>query len=1326
MPPGAARQYRIPIVIDPKGATAGRVVVVRELREIGKRAAITQAAVARLSKSLTFAGAANAISNNTSAVASSLGAVAAASASTSTALTGVNRSMRDVRTASGAATAGTAAAAAGMTRMQGSASKTIPILRTLGLAVGGIGVSIGAAVAIAQIGKFEQAMASVRAVTGATAEEFENLSNLARHLGAVTTFTATQAGEAELSLARAGLTTTEILSALPSTLNLARAGGLGLAEATDIAVSSLRSFNLSATETQRVTDVMALTAARTNTTIVELSEGLKFVAPVAATLGIDIEETSASLGKLADAGFKSTLGGTGLRRVLSSLAKPTSAAKRIFSELGLTLDDLSVSTAGISGVVQKLADAGIDAGQALEIFGLRGGPAFLVLRNITEATERLERELRDAEGAAGDMAGVMDDTLLASFQRLNSAVTQSFLSFGDDGLKGALRDVSETATGVITAWNDMLPAMAATGDVTRETTDYYQRLADTLSVVGAGLYGLALTGAVVYTLKLAGAALTLLRNMNPLVLAFGAVVTAISIANSLYDTHAERVTRQVRRYANLEKSLRNIAGAANYANQTFGDLPDPTRQRLATDYERTGDEARENVGGRVLQVISSLESYFAGLPGNAFSTTTDIAQQRGTTVGAGSQQVVGRSLRATGIGGEEDVAPQALSQVFRSFVDQLRDDPAQLANRTEAFIQSIRDELEKELRSSIVSGRLKLFDERVVAGLGATEAGGGVDIQTLVGQATAADRTQRNLENPRQPEELLSKTARPLVVDELLQLERFDASRAREADLEAQVRQAGGRFGYDVRSAAGVRADLETKAQFGAFPQLEDGTIDTDTIRSSIEGYRGAESARLRQNLEIEQALPEPNVANIEALKQEIASLEGTAKTASELAGELENLRGKFREGLVTRGTTEGLNNLNEEFRNLQAGVDGIGAGEDTIDSVRELLKFAPEAQGEDKAAILAAVTEQLRAQTHPLETLVELERQQGQVATARTVAQRDELEIGLQLAELKRTNTSLTEQEIERTKEQLLLIREQNREERQRQEILTQVQQGRGQSLPQDEARQRLERIQELEQAGPENGGITGLESVQQQAATRLQGGLNTEGSQSFFDGFITGLGDIDTKASEVAASMGANFADTLGKLSDGVADSVSQSILLGKSFKDTFAGIGKQVVQEFAQSLVKLAVQQLKNYLLQLAIQSLFGGGGGAAAAAPTGTARFAEGGFVSGPGGPQSDMVPALLSDGEFVINAQATKRNRALLESINAERFQGGGLVGGGGQSGKGGVNLDIKVVNQTRAPVTIEQQRDDSSSRIVLMVKEAMEAGAFDDNLESYGVSRQPE
>lgn len=320
---------------------------------------------------------------------------------------------------------------------------TVVALRTAQKVIGGI-----TRVAM----EFEESMAGVQAVTRATTDEMEAMESVARQLGATTRFSAAEAAEGMRFLGMAGFETNEIIAAMPGLLDLAAASGMQLGEAADITSNIMSGFALAAHESSRVADLLAGAASSANTNVQQLGEGMKFVAPIASALGIDIEETAAAMGVLSDAGLQGSMAGTGLRQVLSGLANATPKAKKALEAYGLTLEELNPATNSIVEIIDRLEDAGLNAADALTVFGDRGAPAVLALTSQAPRLRELNEDFRDMEGRAKEMAGVMGDTLSGDLRTLKSAMEELALSINEDtGLTASFRWATQAATDFIRA-----------------------------------------------------------------------------------------------------------------------------------------------------------------------------------------------------------------------------------------------------------------------------------------------------------------------------------------------------------------------------------------------------------------------------------------------------------------------------------------------------------------------------------------------------------------------------------------------------------------------------------------------------------------------------------------------------------------------------------------------------------------------------------------------------------------------------------------------------------------------------------------------------------
>ena len=313
-------------------------------------------------------------------------------------------------------------------------------LKLLKGALGGlaaIGITAGIAVAVNQLAKFGQEMSTVAAITQATGDSFRALREEAQQLGTNTRFSATQAAQGMTFLARAGFSADEVLKAIGPTLDLAQAGALELGRAADIASNILTGFRIDVADAARVMDVLALAANSANTDVNQLGEAMKFIAPISAGLGVSLEETTAAVQALSDAGIQATMAGTGLRMTMRLLESPLGKQKKILADLGVTVDEVRISEVGLTGALKRLAEAGITTGQSLEMFG-RAGTAFDVMVNAVPKIERFTAANMEAEGTARRIAKTMDENLNGALLATKSAVEGLVLAMGDLGAESGL------------------------------------------------------------------------------------------------------------------------------------------------------------------------------------------------------------------------------------------------------------------------------------------------------------------------------------------------------------------------------------------------------------------------------------------------------------------------------------------------------------------------------------------------------------------------------------------------------------------------------------------------------------------------------------------------------------------------------------------------------------------------------------------------------------------------------------------------------------------------------------------------------------------------
>ena len=278
--------------------------------------------------------------------------------------------------------------------------------------------------------EFEFQMAKVKAITGASEKEFKKLSETAQDLGRTTFFTAQQVAELQTNFAKLGFTTSEILNAQEATLLLATATGSDLARAAIVAGAAVRGFGLHASETNRVVDVMTLAFNSSALDIEKWQTSMTKVAPIAAGMNIEIEDTAAIMGTLTDAGIEASIAGTSMRNIFLKMKDSSSDLSKFLGFTVRSSDDLERA-------LLKLNTASSDTLDGL--VNIRQVAAFNVMVKGSARVIQLTKDLKEAEGAAKKAASIIGDTLQGAFLRLTSA-TQGLSIELVDKLGSGLQD----------------------------------------------------------------------------------------------------------------------------------------------------------------------------------------------------------------------------------------------------------------------------------------------------------------------------------------------------------------------------------------------------------------------------------------------------------------------------------------------------------------------------------------------------------------------------------------------------------------------------------------------------------------------------------------------------------------------------------------------------------------------------------------------------------------------------------------------------------------------------------------------------------------------
>lgn len=292
----------------------------------------------------------------------------------------------------------------------------------------------------AKVLQFEENLNAVQAAGVFTREEMALLREEAQRMGATTAFSASQAAEAELKLAQAGNSSAQIIQLLPQVLDLAAAGSLSMAEAADIASSSLKGFGKDVDELGRISDVLAVSASSANTDVSRMGFAFGKAAPAARAVGVEVEATAAMLAVLQDNGQGAEVAGTGLKTMLFKLVSPTKDATKALKQMGISQKDLQgyMAKGDVVGLFKAMKRGGLDAAKAASIFGLEQGALGLILANSSDKVEELLLKLLKAEGASKRMAQTKMQGLPGAFKTTTSVMEGFIFKIGEAGLTGQI------------------------------------------------------------------------------------------------------------------------------------------------------------------------------------------------------------------------------------------------------------------------------------------------------------------------------------------------------------------------------------------------------------------------------------------------------------------------------------------------------------------------------------------------------------------------------------------------------------------------------------------------------------------------------------------------------------------------------------------------------------------------------------------------------------------------------------------------------------------------------------------------------------------------
>jgi TP901 family phage tail tape measure protein len=338
-------------------------------------------------------------------------------------------------------------------RVQANKASISQTANTMGLL--GAAMTAAAGLGVKSFADFDAAMSKVAATGDDARNNLDALREAAIDAGAETVFSATEAAEAIVELEKAGLSSADVLGGgLKGALDMAAASEMSVAQAAEITSSTMNQFGLAGSDAARIADVLAAAAGKANGEVADFGGAMKFIGPIAAQMGVSLEETSGALALLAQNGILGEQAGTSLRGMLISLSSPSAQATKVMQEYGISLYDARGEFVGLTAMVGQLSDklGPLDSQTRDAALGQLFGNAQLTTARIlyaegAEAVSEWTAAVNDA-GFAGEVAAIQMDNLKGDVEKLGGSLETVLIQSGS-GANTVLRELVQGANNLV-------------------------------------------------------------------------------------------------------------------------------------------------------------------------------------------------------------------------------------------------------------------------------------------------------------------------------------------------------------------------------------------------------------------------------------------------------------------------------------------------------------------------------------------------------------------------------------------------------------------------------------------------------------------------------------------------------------------------------------------------------------------------------------------------------------------------------------------------------------------------------------------------------------
>lgn len=471
------------------------------------------------------------------------------------------------------------------------------------------------------VGKsFEAAMAEVAAVSGATGNDLNALTEKAKEMGASTKFSATESAEAMNYMAMAGWKTEDMLNGIGGIMSLAAASGEDLAATSDIVTDALTAFGLSASDSGHFSDVLAAASSNANTNVSMLGETFKYCAPIAGTFGFSVEDTAEAIGLMGNSSIKASQAGTAMRALLTSLAGEVTFTGKAIGEVTIRTKETDGSMRNLGEILTDCREAfgqmtdSEKSANAEALVGKNAMSGFLAVMNAApKDIEKLNGALTNCDGAAAQMAETMQDNLQGKVTILQSTLEGLGIS-AYEKFSGPLQDAAEEATGII----EELTEKMNNGDLGRAFEILAESLGDNVDVLDDVADGL------IWIIEHGDLIIATLKGIATGMLMYKAVSGITSVISALQAMRTALVAAESAQAALNLAQLANPVALVTAGVAALGvalvSLANSGMKRTKTEAGKAADEA-ENLADRMADLKERVEEQADAQREEAMATT---------------------------------------------------------------------------------------------------------------------------------------------------------------------------------------------------------------------------------------------------------------------------------------------------------------------------------------------------------------------------------------------------------------------------------------------------------------------------------------------------------------------------------------------------------------------------------------------------------------------------------------------------------------------------------------------------------------------------------